>query len=235
MTNELIKAALLKQKNDCYDKLNSKTISQLFRDAYKDLVGSFVAILGGSKDEMTTELRELSKDKSHDKPYHDKIQLVHTLDNAAIIKSFMADVEKMLSLVVDSGKADQLQALFIEYDYYYHFSSVAMGYGRQSYPLVTTPRYLLNEIDFSNEVLSPFAAIDFKPAWPNCEEFDWTNDHLSAGYDLQELFVLNSRLVLHEALAELHGQGRLGALSLRPFTFYINEHDCEVMTLYQLD
>jgi hypothetical protein len=235
MTNEIIKAALVKQKNDWYDKLNHKTISQLFKDEYRDMVGGLVAILGGSKDEMTAELRALSKDKSHDKPYQEKIKLVHALDNASIIKGFMTDLEQMLSFITSNGKLNELQALFIEYDYYYHFGSVAMGYGRQAYPLVTTPRYLNNDIDFNNSVMEPFPAIDFKPAWPNCEEFAWTNDHLTAGYDLEQLFKLNSHLLLHEALAALDGQGRLVALSLRPFTFYINEHDIEVMTLYRLD
>jgi hypothetical protein len=77
-------------------------------------------------------------------------------------------------------------------------------------------------------------AFDFAGAWPDCEEYDWTSVHLNVYYDLQNLFKLNSRVILHKSLAKMENEGYLEVLKGRPFYFYIAEHDMEVSMLYKL-
>jgi hypothetical protein len=58
---------------------------------------------------------------------------------------------------------------------------------------------------------------------------------LDINYQLENLFKLHSRVLLHKSLDRLNNEGKLDFTQIRPFTFYINEHDSEVMILYRLN
>jgi hypothetical protein len=124
--------------------------------------------------------------------------------------------------------------VFIEYDYYHHYTGCITCFGLQDYPIVEVPRYLTDEFDHAKQVLVVEDEIDFQPAWLDCTEFE-DLDHLDIGFDLERLFQLHSRTLLFKALDNLNNSGILEDFKVRPFTFYINEHDSEVMMLYRLD
>ena len=71
-------------------------------------------------------------------------------------------------------------------------------------------------------------------AWVDCEEFG-DLEYLDINYKLENLFKLHSRVLLHKALDTLNVEGNINFILKRPFSFYINEHDSEVMILYRLN
>ena len=87
--------------------------------------------------------------------------------------------------------------MFIEYDYYYHFTSGITCYGRQEYPLIEEPRYISNEYDNNKHVLFLDNGINFKPAWVDCEEFA-DLDYLDINHQLQNLFKLFKKIFFLE-------------------------------------
>jgi hypothetical protein len=234
MDNLKILTSLERQRDTLFNKLNETSISGLYKEQYDDIKAGRVFVFDNGERQMLSDLKKLSKDTSHDSLYKNKLAEYLQLDNNALVSYFQNELDNVFTQIKSLGKQDEIQAVFIEYDYYYHFTSGITCYGRQEYPLIEEPRYISNEYDYNKKVLFLDSGINFKPAWVDCEEFA-DLDYLDINYQLENLFVLHSRVLLHKALDILKQNDKMNFVQNRPFSFYINEHDCEVMLLYRLN
>lgn len=234
MDNTKILKLLEQQRDSLFESIKTISVSGLYKEQYNDLKAGRIFIFDNGERQMLSDLKKLSKDTSHDTAYKNKLAEYLNLDNNALITYFQTEFYKILEQIRNSGKQDEIQALFIEYDYYYHYTSNITCYGRQDYPLIEEPRYITNEYDHNKKVLFLDSGINFQPAWVDCEEFG-DLDYLDINYKLENLFKLHSRVLLHKALNILNNEGKMSFLQNRPFSFYINEHDSEVMILYRLN
>jgi hypothetical protein len=234
MDNQKILNLLEEQRESLFTKLKAISISGLYKEKYDDIKAGRVFVFDNGRKKMLSDLKRLSKDTSLDSSFKNKVDEYVKLDNDALIIYFQKEFERVLNEIIISAKQDEIQALFIEYDFYYHFTSNIICYGRQEYPIIEEPRYITNEYDYNKQVLFIDNGINFQPAWINCEEFDGL-DYLDINYKLEDLFRLHSRVLLHKALADLDLNGKLDLFRNRPFSFYINEHDSEVMMLYRMN
>jgi hypothetical protein len=233
--NVEIKKALEKQRDELFNYLGKNSLSEFFKQEWKSIKDGTTALIGDVDKDTLEELKQLGKDKSYDKSFQKKVQGIKALNNDVIFSNFEKDITKLLGIVASKKLETELQAIFLEYDYYYDYKAVAVGYGLQIYPTVTEPQYLTNEVDLTKALFEPIEAIDFEEAWADCEEFEWTNEFVEIYYQLLKLYQLNLRVLLHEALERCFQNGQLDFVKVRPFTIYVNEHDCEVMTLYRID
>lgn len=234
MDNPKIVKLLEQQRDSLFDSLKTASVSGLYKEQYDDIRAGRVFIFDNGERQMLKDLKKLSNDTSHDASYRNKLTEYLNLDNNALITYFQNEFYRILEQIRNSGKQDEIQALFIEYDYYYHFKSNITCYGQQEYPLIEEPRYITNEYDYNKQVLFLDSGINFQPVWVDCEEFG-DLDYLDINYKLENLFKLHSRVLLHKALDRLNNEGKISFLQNRPFSFYINEHDSEVMILYRLN
>jgi hypothetical protein len=234
MDNHQILMQLEQHRDALFLQLNTTSISKLYKEQYAEIKSGRLYVFNNEERQLLSDLEKLSKDTSYDVAYQSQLAAYLNLNNEELITYFQNELVNVLGEIRDSGKQDQIQAFFIEYDYYYHFTSCIICYGLQAYPLVSKPRYLFNEFDYDKQVLLVSKGINFKPAWLDCSEFD-TLDYLDVNNDMEQLFKLHSRTLLHRALDRLNSNGQLAFLKARPFTIYINEHDSEVMTLYRLN
>lgn len=234
MDNPKILKLLENQRDSLFEKLNATSISGLYKEQYEDIKAGRVFVFDNGERQMLSELKKLSKDTSLDGSFANKLTEYLSLDNDTLTAYFQKEFERVLDEISISRKQDEIQALFIEYDYYYHFTSCITCYGKQEYPVIEEPRYITNEYDYNKQVLFLDNGIIFKPAWVDCEEFG-NLDYLEISFELENLFTLHSRTLLHKALHNLDLNGKLELFHNRPFSFYINEHDCEVMLLYRLN
>lgn len=232
MDNPQILKLLEKQRDSVFDKLKSLKISELYKEKYNDIKSGKVFVFDNGEKQMLQDLKQLSKNTSFDSPFENKLKEYRDLDNELLVGYFIQEFHRVFNEIKSSGKSNEIQAIFSEYDYYYHFTSSLICYGSQDYPLIEEPRYINKEYDYNKQVLFIDNGINFKPAWINCEEFDL--DYLDINYELENLFQLHSRTLLHKAIVKLNSGNQLNFLINRPFTFYINEHDSEVMILYRL-
>jgi hypothetical protein len=234
MDNSKILKLLEAQRDSLLSKLKVTTISGLYKEQYDENKAGRVFVFDNGERKMLSDLKKLLKDTSHDESFKNKLTEYSNLDNSALVAYFQREFERVLNEIFISGKQDEIQALFIEYDFYYHYTSIIVCYDRQKYPVIEEPRYISNEYDFNKQVLFIDSGINFQPAWVDCEEFD-NLDYLQVNFDLERLFQLHSRTLLHQALDNLNTNGKLNLFSNRPFSFYINQHDSEVMMLYRLN
>lgn len=234
MNNPKILQLLEEQRDSLFEKLKGTLISDLYKEEYNDLKAGRIFVPDGGERQMLEDLKELSNDTTLDSAFHDKLAEYLNLDNDALIEYFQKEFRRIFDEIVQSGKQGQIQAIFIGYDYYYHYTSGIACYGLQEYPVIEEPRYISNEYDYTKQVIFLENGINFQPAWIGCEEFD-NLDYLDINYELENFFQLHSRTLLHKALDKLNIARQLDFLRNRPFLFYINEHDCEVMILYRLD
>jgi hypothetical protein len=233
MDNYKILQSLESQRDSLYKKLNGESVSGLYKKEYTTIKGGRVFVFDGEERQMLAELKRLSNDTSYDKAYINKLNEYLKLDNQSLIQYFQQEFERVFDDIVTSGENSKIQALFIEYDYYYHFTSYITCFGIQEYPLVIQPRYIAEEYDSSKKILFLKNGIDFTPAWLSCEEFAEL-DYVDVSIGLESLFQLHSKVLLYKALNQLEESKRLNIFPNKPITFYINEHDSEVMTLYRL-
>lgn len=233
MDNPQILTLLEKQRDELFDELRKTSISERYKKEYLDIKAGRVFIFDNGEKQMLKDLKRLSKDTSFDNAYKSKLTEYSNLENEKLIEYFKTEFEKLFDEIRSWDKQDEIQAIFIEYDFYYHFTSCLTSYGKQDYPLIEEPRYITGEYDYNKQILFIDKGINFEPAWVNCEEFD-NLDYLEIGSQLESLFKLHSRTLLNRALDRLTKQ-TLTLFKNRPFTFYINEHDCEVMMLYRLN
>ena len=234
MDNPKILKLLEQQRDSLFESLKATSISGLYKEQYDDIRAGRVFVFDNGERQMLNDLKKLLRDTSHDASYKDKLTEYLKLDNNTLISYFQNEFEKVFEKIVSSEKQDEIQAIFIEYDYYYHYTSNITCYGQQEYPLIEEPRYISNEYDFNKQVLFLDNGINFQPAWVDCEEFG-DLDYLDINYRLENLFKLHSRVLLHKALGALNIEGKINFLQNRPFSFYINEHDSEVMIFYRLN
>lgn len=233
MDNTSLLQQLEQQRDVLFTKLRATTISRLYKDQYDELKSGRVFVFDSDEREMLKELKKLAKDTSLDEPFRSKLDEYRGLDNASLIKYFETEITRVIHEILASKRQDEIQALFIEYDYYYHFTSSVTCYGHQEYPLIEEPRYISDEVDFGKQILFIENGINFQPAWVECLAFG-DLDYLEINYELEKLFQLHSRTLLFRSLQSLDSTGLFDNFKRRPFTFYINEHDSEVMTLYML-
>lgn len=234
MDNSKILEILKNQRDSLFAKLKEKSISGLYKEQYQDIKAGRIFIFDNGARQMLTDLKKLSKDVTLDSSYASKLTEYLSLDNNSLTAYFEMEFERVLNEINISERQDEIQALFIEYDYYYSYTSGITCYGRQEYPLIEEPRYITNEYDYNKQILFIEKGINFQPAWVNCEEFG-NLDYLDIDFQLENLFKLHSRTLLHKALNNLHVKGKISFLHNRPFSFYINEHDSEVMMLFRLN
>lgn len=233
MNNRDILKLLERQRDILFEQLNATSVSATYQKAYDGIASGEVFVIGDNKEEMLNDLKALAKNTSFDASYRHKLEEYLNLDNDSLISYFQTELERVLLEIVKSGKQQDIQAVFIEYDYYYHYTSWIYCYGKQDYPEIEEPRYISNEYDYNKQALFIDNAINFQPAWLDCSVFE-DLDYVEIHYELEDLFKLHSRTLLHKALDNLRQSNKLDILHNRPFTFYINEHDCEVMMLYRL-
>ena len=234
MDNLKILKLLEAQRDSLLSKLKVTSISGLYKQEYDDIKAGRIFVFDNGARKMLNDLKKLLKDTSHDNAFKSKLTEYSNLDNSALVGYFQSEFERILNEIIISGKQGEIQALFIEYDFYYHYTSIIVCFGRQEYPVIEEPRYISNEYDHNKQVLFIDNGINFQPAWVDCEEFD-NLDYLEVNFDLERLFKLHSRTLLHQALDNLNSNGKLNLFSNRPFSFYINEHDSEVMMLFRLN
>jgi hypothetical protein len=233
MDNSKILQLLESHRDQLFKKLNGLTISKLYKQEYQEIKSGRIFVFDNKERQLLSDLKKLSKDTSNDNLIANKLNDFLSLDNEVLIDYFKAEFEKVLDKIMQSNKKDEIQALFIEYDYYYHFTSCIECYGQQEYPIIEVPRYITSEYDYNKQILFLDNGINFHPAWIDCEELA-NFDYLDINYELETLFQNHSRILLHRALKKLEESNRLSLFKNRPFTFYINEHDCEVMMLFRL-
>ena len=233
ISNIEILTLLEEERDKVYNELRLTNISRLYKKEYKDIKAGRVLIFDNGEREMLKDLKRLSADTSHDESYTKTLKEYKSLDNDELINHFQEELEPVINEINLSGKQDEIQALFIEYDFYYHFAGSIECYGKQDYPIVKAPRYITNEVDYNKQILILESSINFKPAWVDCQEFG-SLDYIDPNFKMEKLFILHSRTLLHKALENMNTIGKLNLFCNRPFSFYINEHDSEVMTLYQL-
>ena len=234
MDNPKILKLLERQRDILFEKLKATSISDLYKKQYDEIKSGRVFVFDNGEQQMLSDLKKLSKDTSLEGSFNNKLTEYLKLDNNAITTYFQKELERIFNDIISSGKQNEIQALFIEYDYYYHYTSCITCYGQQEYPLVEEPRYITDEYDYNKQVLFLDNGINFEPSWLDCEEFS-NLDYLEINYELENLFKLHSRTLLHKSLDNLNISGTLDMFHNRPFLFYINEHDSEVMLLYRLN
>ena len=234
MNNPRILQLLENQTDQLFNKLNGLNISSLYKQEYKDIKSGRVFVFDNGERQMLSDLKKLAKDTSNDKLIENKLNEFLNLDNEKLIDYFKNEFNKAFDEILKTNKQDEIQALFIEYDYYYHFTSCIICYGHQEYPIIEEPRYISNEYDYNKQVFFIDNGINFQPAWLDCEELS-NFDYLDIEYEIENLFQNHSRTLLHKALRHLDENNKLSIFKNRPFTFYINEHDSEVMMLYRLN
>lgn len=234
MDNPTILKLLEGQRDSLFNKLKGTSISSLYKEQYADIKAGRIFVFDNAEKQMLRKLKKLSQDTSRDGSLNNKLNQYLSLDNTAFISYFQNEFQRVFNEIISSGRQDEMQAIFIVYDAYYDYISNIFCYGIQDYPMIEEPRYLKGEFDYDKHVLFLDIGINFQPAWVNCEEFG-DLDYLNIDIDLENLFILHSRVLLHQALDNLNSNNQLGIFKNRPFSFYINEHDCEVMMLYKLN
>lgn len=233
MDNPKIINLIEKQKDTLFEKIKGTSISGLYKKEYENIKAGRVFVLDNKEREMLKELRQLSKVISLDSSLENKLKEYKSFDDNTLIVHFQQEFERIINEIMSSGRQEEIQALFIEYDFYYHFSGGITCYGKQAYPEIEEPRYISGEYDHSKQVLFLNNGINFQPAWIDCQEFG-NLDYLDINDELEKLCQLHSIVLLHKALDNLNLSGKLDSLQNQPFSFFINEHDCEVMMLYKL-
>jgi hypothetical protein len=234
MENHKILQSLEKQRDSLYKKLSKESVSGLYKKEYKRIKSGRLFVFDGEERQLLTELKQLSGNTSYDKAYTNKLNDYLKLDNQLLTDYFQKEFERIIKDITAFNGYSEIQSLFIEYDYYYHYTSCIKCYGIQDYPLVIEPRYITDEYDQDKKILLLENGINFTPAWLNCEEFNEL-DYLDVNSGLESLFTLHSRVLLHKVLNQLAENNNLDIFKNKPFTFYINEHESEVMMLYRLN
>jgi hypothetical protein len=228
-SNELILNSLLTQRDLLWVEL-TQPLSEKYADFLAMCERGEVFFMDDQKEESIEEIRRGAEDRSQDTVFIDFIEET-IVDEQKAVASFRADFARVFAEIAGREDFPFIGAIMMEYDWYYHYSSsLTLMKNGFAYPVLTEPRYL-KEFDLSQygETIGGPVFID---ALPNCEEVEDEAEILEMGYKLMHYYELNARVLLHKALKEMDTSGELAFLPNRPFVFYINEHDCEVMSLF---
>jgi hypothetical protein len=234
MNNNKILQSLEKQRDQLFKELKQTSIPNFYKELYESIRSGRLVVFDKEERAMLSDLKRLSKDTTYDSAYTNKLTEFINLDNEIIIEHFQNEFMQVLNQIIDSNKQDEIQALSIEYDYYYDYTSCITCFGLQNYPVIEVPRYISGEYDYNKQVLFLDNGINFEPAWLDCQEFEEL-DYIQISLEFEELFKLHSRTLLHRALANLDISGELNLFKNKPFSIYIKEHDCEDMMLYRIE
>src|SRR4051812_33182823 len=118
MDNPKILKLLEQQRDSLFGKLKATSISALYKEQYDDIKAGRVFVLDNGQRQMLSDLKKLSKDDTHNASLDNKLAEYLSLDNNALTAYFQKEFERVLNEIISSGKQDEIQALFIEYDYY---------------------------------------------------------------------------------------------------------------------
>jgi hypothetical protein len=231
-SNEAILASLLTQR----DLLRAE-LTQPLSEKYAELLfmceQGEVFFRNDQKENAVADIRRGAADRSQDTLFIDFIEKT-IVDEQKAVRSFRKDLACVFAEIRERDDFPFTGAIMMEYGWYYHYSSsLRLMKNGFVYPVVTEPRYL-NEFDLSQygEIIGGPA---FTDAFPDCEEVENEAQILEMGDKLMSYYELNARVLLHNALKEMDTAGELAFLPNRPFVFYINEHDSEVMSLFVKD
>lgn len=234
MTNEEILKQLLIQRDEIYQQLSSTTLSGLFNREYESILSGETFVITDDQSGIIGELKKLKEDKTHDSDFAAKLNLINRWSESQIANNFINNWNTAFDKLSIDELTSEIQAVLIIYDAYDLPTQNTLGlYGKNEYPKLTIPKYLLSSF-YDHKLYDMQDVFDFTPAWPDCEEFDWTTEHLEGYFELQRLFKLNSRVIMHKSLSIMDKNGSLSLIKLRPFYFYIAEHDLEAAMLYRL-
>jgi hypothetical protein len=154
MDNLKILALLQKQEDYLFQKLKKTSITALHKKEYRDIKAGRIFVLDNSEKDMLNDLKELSKDTYLDHSFKSKLGEYLELDNNSLILYFQKELERCINEIIVSGKLNETQALFIEYDYYYHFSSCITGYGIKTILKSTSLVILQKNMTITNKLYS---------------------------------------------------------------------------------
>jgi len=234
MTSQEILNQLLLERDAVFQHVSSVPLSGLFDREYESILSGETFLMNDDPEKVLNDLQELRNNKTHDVAFAEKVNRVNTIDEPQIIKGFIQDWKMAFERVSGIVLKTEIHGALVTYDAYDLPVQNGLGfYGKNEYPELRVPQYLPTSF-YDQSVEELHEVFDFTQAWPDCEEFDWTTEHIEAYYDLQKLFKLNSRVLLHKALAAMDNNGSLSIIKHRPFHFYIAEHDLEVSMLYKL-
>lgn len=121
MRNLQILRALEEQRDNLYRALRGQTLSERFKQEYQSLTNGTTFYFGETKEDLSNELKDLSNDTSKDEAFQYAVENIHRLDSEGIIKGFRDEIAQCLSLVRGKGFEEMIQAVLIQYDYYYHY------------------------------------------------------------------------------------------------------------------
>jgi len=234
MTNQQILQQLSSERDIVFKRLSAKPLSGFFADEYNSLLSGETFQMGDDKDEALNNLKKHQHDKTQDIAFTEKVNSVNTLSESEIIDGFSQSWKLAFNTVSDNDLRTPMYAALLNYDAYDLPAQNSLTFfGNTEFPELSLPQYLPPSL-YETKVISLENVFDFSPAWPDCEEFDWTTEFIEVYFELQTLFKLHSRILLHKALARMDENGSLASLQQRPFQFYIAEHDMEAGMLYTL-
>jgi hypothetical protein len=226
--NDTIFQKLSEQKDQLKLEL-LKPLSLQYRELLAMYRAGRVRFSNDDPEATIAELTELSTEQPDDWIFADFVHKT-VIDEQRAIASLKAGLQKVFAGIKGEGSFQPSNAMMIEYDWYYHYNSYAtLMKSGFAYPVILEPRYA-EEFD-SSLFIKNYPGPDFSTAWPDCSEVEDEAELLALGDRLMNYFQYNSRVFLHLALKEMDKSGELAFLN-QPFIFYVNEHDCEVMSLF---
>jgi len=234
MTNQEILSQLIFERDAVFRHLSSAPLSSFFDREYESILSGETFIMSDDRDDMLNNLQELRNNKTYNAAFADKVNSINSIDEQQIIKKFTQDWKMAFERVSLKALNTEIHAALVMYDAYDLPAQNSLGlYGLNEYPALPVPQYLPSTF-YEKGINDLQDVLDFTQAWPDCEEFDWTTEHIDVYFELQKLFKLNSRILLHKAIAVMYQNGNLVMLKKRPFYFYIAEHDMEASMLYKV-
>jgi len=229
------------KKEQIFDQLNIE------RDGLKEfllntrltdeLLEEYNNLVSGENDDDTEllSLKKCAEDDKLNEKFHMIVNGIDSLSEELIINEFKKGFMMVFDLMKSSSSQNSAQALFVEYDYYGHKNAWVGAFGKWNWELMINSAYLKGNW-YEDKVFELGNAVTFNNAWPEFVEMEFEEIDNEFGLEFSDrlisLYKLNSRLLLHQSLKHIDEEGGLDFLNIRPFYFYINEHDCEVSSLY---
>lgn len=232
--NEQISEQLNSERENLKEFLLNIRLTDEFLVEYNDLVSG----RGFKENDNDPELLSLKK-CAEDNKLNEKFQLIvngiSSLSEELIINEFKKSFMSVFGLMKSNSFQNSSQALFVEYDYYGHKNAWVGVFGKWNWELMINSAYLKGNW-YEDKIFELGNAITFINAWPEFVEMEFDKIDNEFGLEISDrlisLYKLNSRILLHHSLKQIDEEGGLDFLNIRPFHFFINEHDCEVSSLY---
>lgn len=225
---------LKSEKDNLFNILLNTTITDELLAEYND-IDTGKGYRAKDDDPDVVSIRKYLKDETLDSRFQEAVNNINKVAVDLIIEEFRKCWLKIFALMQENRYEFSAQALFIEYDYYGHKHAWVGAFGKWDWKIMDGSIYLSGNWH-ENKIFELPTGITFKNAWPaNAEtEFEKIDDEvgLDVSNRLINLYQLNSRILLHESLQQLDKEGQLNFLCIKPFYFYVNQHDSEISSLY---